>query len=132
MKERLHAIARILKIQTELHRLAERKLAEAKAKDAAVSSEKTELIEALNHHSVFYGAFIYPMAKRLRLLDETAQKLATEIEVKTRDVVSQAIRKKGVERLHASLQTEWEHNEGKRELQELIERSADPGKASLP
>ena len=115
-----------------MHRLAEQALAEAKSKDAAIAAEKEELLEALNHHNVFYGAFIYPMAKRLRSLEETAQKLAIEIEVKTRNVVKQAIRKKGVERLHGSLQSEWESNESKRDLQELIERATNPGKASLP
>ena len=130
MKKRLRSILRVLRVQADLHRLEEEKLATLVRRETALADERDELIGALNDHQVFYGAFIYPMAKRLRAVEEAEGRLRRDKEVQSRKVLEQAGRKKRAERLFTAVTGEWQREEAKRDLTEMIERAA--GNTSLP
>lgn len=130
MDKRLRSVSRLLKVQSDLHLVAERKLADLVRRETEVLGEKAELLGALNDHDVFYGSFIYPMAKRLRLLDEAAERIGRERERESRRVLQQAARKKRLERLRSAVGSEVERAEDARALLELIERSARPARTS--
>lgn len=131
MQKRLRSISRLLTVQSGLHRLAEGRLAALVRREAALDGDRSALLAALNEHEVFHGAFIYPMAKRLRALDAAREQVARARERESRKVVQQAARKKRVERLRASVDAEWQRSEDQRALLDLIEKSAVPGKTSL-
>ena len=123
-------MSRLLKVQSDLHLVAERKLADLVRRQSEVQDERAEMLAALNDHQVFYGSFIYPMAKRLRALDEAAERIARERERESRKVMQQAARKKRLERLHSTVGREVERAADARALLELVERSAVPSKTS--
>lgn len=132
MRNRLRSLARILKVQDELHRREERNLAVLKQREAALVQERDELLQALDRHDTLYGAFIYPMAKRLRSIDESEARVKSEQQRVSRNILERARQKKRTERLHAGMTGAWQRDEEKRELLDLVERAASAPKTSLP
>lgn len=132
MRSRLRSLARILKVQTELHRTAERHLGVLKQREAALAQERLDLMSALDRHDTLYGAFIYPMAKRLRAIDEAEAEVRREQDKASRRLLDQARQRKHTERLHAGMSGAVERGEERQSLLELMERAARPGKTSLP
>ncbi|CAN5119358.1 hypothetical protein BH10PSE7_BH10PSE7_31020 [soil metagenome] len=130
-RRRLRSLARLAKVQSELHRLEEQKLGVLRHRGAELYREKVELIEALDGHDTFYGAFIYPMAKRLRVLDQAADDTRVQTEKAVRRVAEQGARKKRAERVHAVAEGMCERADEKNSLLDAIERAAR-GKTSLP
>jgi hypothetical protein len=131
-QNRLRSLSRILKVQDELHRAEERKLGLLKQREAALGEERVELLGALDQHDKFYGAFIYPMAKRLRAIAEEEANVKHNQEIVTGRLRERAKQKKHTERLQASMRGAWSRAEEQRELVDLIERAALPAKTSLP
>lgn len=132
MQNRLRSLARILKVQAELHRSEERKLGLLKQRETALGEERLELLGALDQHDKLYGAFIYPMAKRLRAIEEEEANVKRDQDVVAGRLRERAKQKKHTERLHASMRGAWSRAEEQRELVDLIERAALPAKTSLP
>ncbi|MFZ5672274.1 MAG: hypothetical protein ACOZAM_04845 [Pseudomonadota bacterium] len=132
MQNRLRSLSRILKVQAELHRTEERRLAQLKQRETALGEERVELIGALDRHETLYGAFIYPMAKRLRAIEEEQANVKRDQEVVAGRLRERAKQKKHTERLRAGMQAAWNKAEEQRELVDMIERAALPGKTSLP
>jgi hypothetical protein len=130
-RKRLKSLARVLKVQSELHRIEERKLTMILRKEAQLDGERDELIAALNEHEVFYGSFIYPMAKRLRAIDEASDLTRRAKEKTTRQITFQGTRKKQIERLHAAASQVCDKADERSDLMEAVERAAR-GKTSLP
>lgn len=132
MQNRLRSLSRILKVQAELHRAEERKLGQLKQREVALAEERVELIGALDRHDTLYGAFIYPMAKRLRAIDEEEANVKRDQELVTGRLRERAKQKKHTERLQAGMRGAWNRAQEQRELVDLIERAALPAKTSLP
>ena len=130
-RKRLKALARVLKVQSQLHRIEERKLTMLLRKEAELNGEREELIAALNDHEKFYGSYIYPMAKRLRALDEAADLNRRAKERAARQTTIQGTRKKQMERLHTAAARTCDRADEQRDLLEAVERAAR-GKTSLP
>lgn len=130
-RKRLKALARVLKVQSELHRMEERKLGLLQRREVELDDEREELIAALNQHDKFYGSFIYPMAKRLRAIDEAADLNRRAKERAVRQTTIQGTRKKQAERLHAVAMQVCDRADEQRDLMEAVERAAR-GKTSLP
>ena len=126
MRNRLRSLSRILKVQAELHRIEERKLGQLKQREAGLRQERGELLDALDRHDKLYGSFIYPMAKRLRAIDEAEANMKREQERVTERLREQAKQRKHTERLHAGMSAASERAEERRELVDLIERAALP------
>ncbi len=130
-RKRLRSLARVLKVQSELHRIEERKLTMLLRKEAQLDGERDELIAALNEHEVFYGSFIYPMAKRLRAIDEASDLNRRAKEKTARQITVQGTRRKQVERLHAAASRICDKADDHSDLMDAVERAAR-GKTSLP
>ncbi|MGE3830390.1 MAG: hypothetical protein AB7F76_05280 [Parvibaculaceae bacterium] len=130
-RKRLKALARVLKVQSELHRIEERKLSMLLRREVELDGEREDLIAALNEHDKFYGSFIYPMAKRLRAVDEAADLNRRAKERTARQTTIQGTRKKQMERLHAAAAQLSDRADEQRDLLEAVERAAR-GKTSLP
>lgn len=130
MRERLVSLSRLLKVQAELQKLEEQNLARLRNQEAALREEREELLQALNTHTTLYGAFIYPMAKRLRAVDVAEASVKRDQDRVSRQLLDRAKRRKHVERLHAGMAWDWEREEEKRGLVDLMERAAT--KTSLP
>lgn len=126
MQNRLRSLSRILKVQAELHRSEERKLGQLKQREAALGQEREELLGALDRHDTLYGSFIFPMAKRLRGIDEEEANVKAEQEMVTERLRERAKQKKHTERLHAGMSAALGRAEERRELVDLIERAALP------
>ena len=132
MQNRLRSLSRILKVQAELHRAEERRLWQLKQRETVLGEERVELIGALDRHDTLYGAFIYPMAKRLRAIEEEQANVKRDQELVAGRLRERAKQKKHTERLHAGMRGAWNKAEEQRELVDMIERAALPGKTSLP
>lgn len=132
MRNRLLSLSRILKVQAELQRLEERNLAALKRREAVLGEEREELLQALDRHDTLYGAFIYPMAKRLRAVDKEEADVRLTQEKVARKLLGRAKQKKQTERLHAGMEQAWEREQEKRRLLDLMERAATLRKTSLP
>lgn len=132
MRNRLRALSRILKVQSELHRVEERKLGMLKQRETALGEERVELLNALDRHDTLYGSFIYPMAKRLRALDEEEANVKRDQDRVSGRLRERAKQRKHTERLHAGMSGDWSRAEERRELVDLIERAALPPKTSFP
>lgn len=130
MRERLVSLSRLLKVQAELQKLEEQNLARLKNQEAALGKEREELLQALDTHTTLYGAFIYPMAKRLRAVDVAEAAVKRDQDRVSRQLLDRAKQRKHVERLHAGMAWDWEREEEKRRLMDLMERAAT--KTSLP
>jgi hypothetical protein len=100
-------------------------------REAALDGEREDLIATLNDHEKFYGSFIYPMAKRLRAIDEAADLNRRAKERAARQTTVQGTRKKQAERLHAAALVTCSRADEQRDLLEAVERAAR-GKTSLP
>ena len=132
MRNRLASLARILKVQAELQRLEEQNLTRLKGQEAALGQERDELLQALDTHTSLYGAFIYPMAKRLRAVDVAQANVKRDQERFSCQLLERAKQRKHVERLHAGMAWDWEREEEKRRLLDLMERAANLSKTSFP
>lgn len=130
MRDRLVSLSRLLKVQAELQKLEEQNLARLKSQEAALGKEREELLQALDTHTTLYGAFIYPMAKRLRAVDVAEATVKRDQDRVSRQLLDRAKQRKHVERLHAGMAWDWEREEEKRRLTDLMERAAT--KTSLP
>ncbi|QIG49909.1 hypothetical protein G5V57_20580 [Nordella sp. HKS 07] len=131
MQKRLRSLSRILEVQAELHRIEECKLGVLKQREAALGRERGELLDALDRHDTLYAAFIYPMAKRLRAIDEEEANLRSEQDRVSKRLLERAKQRKRTERLHAGMSGSWEREQERRELVDLIDRAALPPKTSL-
>lgn len=131
MRNRLRSLSRILEVQAELHRIEERKLGLLKQREAALERERGELLNALDRHDTLYASFIYPMAKRLRAIDEEEANVKSEQDRVSKRLLERAKQRKRTERLHAGMSGSWARAEERRELVDLIERAALPPKTSL-
>lgn len=130
MRDRLVSLSRLLKVQAELQKLEEQNLARLRNQEAALGKEREELLQALDTHTTLYGAFIYPMAKRLRAVDVAEASVKRDQDRVSRQLLDRAKQRKHVERLHAGMAWDWEREEEKRRLVDLMERAAT--KTSLP
>ena len=100
--------------------------AESRRRERPVS----DALQALDTHTTLYGAFIYPMAKRLRAVDVAEATVKRDQDRVSRQLLDRAKQRKHVERLHAGMAWDWEREEEKRRLTDLMERAAT--KTSLP
>lgn len=132
-KMRLAKAQRLLKLNREMQKLEEEKLATARGQKLAVQAEQDSLIDALSSGGAKLQALPTPMVlQRLRKLDDQKRALETEITAGATVLRTVMTRAKYSERL--TKQYEMQHrraSEGK-ELQEVIERVLRKGDVSLP
>ena len=132
MKERLLKVNRILKVQQQLQKAAELKLAGMDRKMAELRQGETILLETLNGSDQLQGLFVEAKAKRLQTLSGQIAQLDQTRVVQRRAVLERAMQAKRVEKMVDSLEEENRRQEEKRALSEILDLVAAKPDASLP
>lgn len=130
---RLAKAHRLLKLNREMQKLEEGKLAIARAEQAALQAEQDLLIGKLGGGDTELQSLPAPLAlKRLRKLGD--QKRAAEVEVSARSSALRAVatRSKYSERLTKQCEVQHRRASEEKDLLEAIERVLMKRSASLP
>lgn len=122
--ERLRKIRRIQRVQEDLHRLAEWRLAVLAREERALAERQEALIASLNEDDVLHGLFVEAMARRLKSLAGEAERLRAAQEAQTERVLDEARRLKRAERMGDRAAADHRRGAEKRDLQALIEAMA--------
>ncbi|NIX78407.1 hypothetical protein [Microvirga terricola] len=129
-KQHLEKVERLRKVQEQLHRISEWKLAVLQRQITDLQGAQVVLIEALNNEDPLHGLFVEPTARRLNNLareeDQLRQAETAQIKV-TRDRAMQA---KRMERFSDALSLESQRAAEKDSLLRLLDGLASRAQAS--
>jgi hypothetical protein len=132
MRQRLAKVRRILRVQEQLARVEEWKLAALERRGAEVEAAERELIGALNADHELHGLFLDVMARRLCSLSEEAGRICAERDAQASRVRAQSAKLRMAERMLQTATAELRGEEAKRDLLDLIDDLAGRERASLP
>ena len=123
MKRRLEALARIGRLQKQLHELASWRLAQIGARRDRLAEDERAMWEAMGEGVSAYGA--PAEAGMLRISGVAAEVAAAEAAYadQSRQAFAQGARAKLAERAHEGLEAKYRDQKRRKELAELIERS---------
>lgn len=132
MDKRLQKTKRLLKVQEQLHRIAEWKLADLQRQATELQSTQQTLIATLNDDQMLHGLFVEARSRRLQTLaaEEGRVKLA-EVEQK-RATFDRAMQVKRTERMVQTLSVEHRRAAEKKDYLVLLDSLATKSDASLP
>jgi hypothetical protein len=113
-------IARIVAVQTQMHRLEEWKLVALKRREDELHDEERSLIGSLNAGEPLHGLFVDAMAKRLTAIGKRADAVTKAKKVQTEIVMSEARKLKQAERMEVAATTVAQREGEKRQLEDTI------------
>lgn len=131
MQARLGRATRLLRVQDQMHRLAERELARAEQRVQEVDAAQADVIRALNEASWFLEPLRDSAVRRLKALAIQAQGLRAERDRAAQRLITQATQHKRAERWVDGLETERRQQAEKREWAERLDSLAGAAQASL-
>lgn len=128
--DRVVRLGRILKVQQQLHRAEEWRLAEIEQQIASLETDQRELIEALNADNGLEGLFLDATARRIRSLADTARLAEGDRAAQAAKVLETGARLKAAERLMQRAEAQARRDAEASDLREIMERLATqaPGK----
>lgn len=132
MSQRHRKMERLLKVQEQLHKMAELKLVNLQREASRLKDEQDALIQTMNDHDAFHGLFVDVMAKRLQTLAGQAAQVETAKVAQKEITFERAMQVKRTEKLATSLKDESRKNEEKKELNAILEMLPAKVDASFP
>jgi hypothetical protein len=129
-EDRVTRIGRILKVQEQLHRAEEWRLAEIERQLEGFEAEQREIVDALNSESGLQSLFLDASVRRVRSLGEAVRGTEAERQAQSARVLETGSRLKAAERLMQRAESEARREEEDSQLRDAVERLAAqaPGK----
>jgi hypothetical protein len=132
MKQRLLKAGRAVKVQQQLHKMAEVKLSEIGRKITAVRDDEAILLETLNKHDQLQGLFVAARAKRLQGLAVLAAQLEAAKSAQQQATFEKGMKVKRAEKMAGALKEEAQRFLEKKTFLEILDRMSSKKDASLP
>lgn len=123
-RQRLQKAERLHKVQEQLHRIAEWKLAELQRQITGLQEAQETLIQTLNNDDVLHGLFVESAARRLSNLAKDEERLRQAAKVQTRVVCDRAMQAKRIERFNEVLSVEGRRAAEKENYLQLLDALA--------
>jgi hypothetical protein len=131
--DRLDKVRRIKRLQGELHKLAEWRLAQLAQRERGLAEQQEALVASLNDEDQLHGLFVGSMARRLKSLAGEAERVRAMREVQSGRVLDEAKRLKRADLMAGRIESDERREAEKRDLLRLIEALAGRRRdASLP
>lgn len=129
-RDRAARLARIVKVQEQLHRTEERHLAEIQEHFDRLRQDETDLIARLNAEDGLAGLFMDATVNRLRSVAEQQIQTALQRQTQTEAVLATGARLKAAEKLLAEAERDARREDEQQQLTEATERLSwqAPGK----
>lgn len=129
-RDRAARLARIVKVQEQLHRTEERLLAEIQEHFDRLRQDETDLIARLNAEDGLAGLFMDATVNRLRSVAEQQIQTALQRQTQTEAVLATGARLKAAEKLLAEAERDSRREDEQQQLTEATERLSwqAPGK----
>jgi len=129
-QDRAQRIARIVKVQEQLHRAEERRLAEIEAERDRLKQDETDLIGLLNAEDGLAGLFMDATVNRLRSIAEQLIHVDLQRQAQAQKVIETGSRLKAAERLLTDAERDARREQEQQQLVEATERISwqAPGK----
>jgi hypothetical protein len=129
-RDRAAQLARIVKVQEQLHRAEERRLAEIQDEFDRLRRDETDLIALLNSEDGLAGLFMDATVNRLRSVAEQQIQVALQRQAQTQAVLDTGSRLKAAEKLHEEAERDARREAEQEQLAEATERLSwqAPGK----
>jgi len=131
MQARLGRATRLLRVQEQMHRRAERELAQAERRVQDVDAAQADVIRALNEASTFLEPLRDAAVRRLKNLAIEAQGLRAERDKVAQQLITQATQHKRAERWVDGLEAERRQEVEKQDWAERLDSLVGPAQASL-
>ncbi|MQT12736.1 hypothetical protein [Segnochrobactrum spirostomi] len=132
MADRTKKVARILKVQQDMQKLADWRLATLRREAGELAVAQEEIVAVFNDDDRLHGILIDPMARRLRMLAAEADRVKVETVAQEQRVLVQSRKLKQTERLLERTTQEEERARERRELEALLDAVLAKRDASLP
>ena len=132
MEKRLRGMERILRLQTQMRRREEWRLAGLERDDAALADRQTQLATFMEAETSVSALMADSTARRLRSVQELRGRLAQEKVAQNARLLAQQQRVSCAERLHHEIDTAVRRMVEDDALDEILEVSIGRGKTSLP
>lgn len=123
-EDRRQRMQRLLKVQEQLHRIEEWRLAEAQQEHDGIVRDQEELIQSLNADAGLQGLFVDAAARRLRTLAARELESGQVKDAQAQRVLAEGARRGVAERLFAAATREARRAEEESQLQDATERVA--------
>ncbi len=130
MKDRLRSMQRILNVQTQLHRLAQWKLAETERKDDVLRERQESLLRFLDEEQGYAALLGATLMRRLRSVAEERAAVATEKQEQTEKVIEELRRSGRMENMVERLEDEARQSAEREELRDGLEQLTNRRHAS--
>lgn len=129
-EDRVARIGRILKVQQQLHRAEEWRLAEIEQQLQSLETGQQELIDGLNSETGLQGLYMDATVRRIKSLGDAARTAETDRAIQSGRVLETGSRLKAAERLMQRAEADARREEEESQLKEAVERLAAqaPGK----
>ena len=133
MSERRDKIRRIKRLQADLHRLAEWRLAKLAQQERSLAEQQEAMLVSLNDEDALHGMFVGAMARRLKSLSGESEVVRAMHDAQSERVLTEAKRLKRVDQMAGRVEDEHRRDAEKRELAQIVDALlARRGDASLP
>lgn len=132
MDKRLRKTRRLLRVQEQLHRITEWKIAALQRQATEVEQAREEIIKTFNGDDALHGLFVEAASRRLQSLAGQASQLQEEQDRQTKIALEQAMQVKRTERMIGTLAAERRREGEKKDLLVLLDGMASKTDASLP
>ncbi|MGO4707451.1 hypothetical protein AB4072_16940 [Microvirga sp. 2MCAF38] len=132
MDKRLRKTQRILKVQEQLQKMAEWRLASLKRQAIELRNAQEDLIQTLNHDDALHGLFVESTARRLQQLAAQEGQVEQAQSEQGKVVLDRAMQVKRTERIVDTLALEHRRAGEKKDGLALLDRLATKSDASLP
>jgi hypothetical protein len=131
MTNRLRAMQRVLKVQTQMHRLAQWKLAALEQKEISLQDRQQHLLRFLDEEGAYSAFFSATLMRRLHAIDEEKAKLSI-LKAKQSDVTIEDARRTGLmQRMVDDLNGVAKQADDRKELRDILEQINQRRSASL-
>ena len=132
MQKRLKSLQRLLAVQKDMHRLAEWRFATLERQLADLDKERRRLVSCLDSDRLFALAYTRTIVERLRVLEETEQRIM-QLREEQRLVLLQNARQMGqIAQAAESAAGQCRRSEEKRDLDAAIDAALHRQRASFP
>lgn len=132
MSARLRSIGRVVEVQRELRRAAERRRIQAERTLAELEERRRDLVRFLSDEHAFAGLFASSLAVRLRTLSSEIEDARRVVAAEAAIVLREAGRAKRAERIMEAVAEEARRHAERRELLSIVEEAVRRADASPP
>lgn len=132
MDKRLNKTKRLLRVQEQLHRITEWKIAALQRQATELEQAREEIIRTFNEDDALHGLFVEAASRRLQALAGQASQVRQEQDRQKGIALEQAMQVKRTERMIGSLSAEHRRELEKKDLLVLLDGIVSKDRASLP